>query len=84
MLVLKNLPANAGDKRLGLDSWIGKIPWRSTRQPTPVFLPGESHEQRRLVGLQSTGSKRVGHSCSDLAHTHVDMLDDVLFLNVRH
>ena len=36
------------------------------------------------MGLQSTGSKRVGHSCSDLAHTHVDMLDDVLFLNVRH
>ena len=22
-------------------------------------------------GLQSTGSQRVGHNCSDLAHTHV-------------
>ena len=27
-----------------------KIPWRRTRQPSPVFLPGESHEQRSLAG----------------------------------
>ena len=25
-LVVKNLPANAGDKRHGFDSWVGKIP----------------------------------------------------------
>jgi len=25
------------------DPWVGKIPWRRKRQPTPVFLPGESH-----------------------------------------
>ena len=30
--------------------WVGKIPWRSAWQPTPVFLPGESHGQRSLVG----------------------------------
>jgi len=29
-------------KRLGLDSWVRKIPWRRVWQPTPVFLPGES------------------------------------------
>ena len=29
---------------------VGKIPWRRTWQPTPVFLPGESHGQRSLVG----------------------------------
>jgi len=23
------------------DPWIGKIPWRRARQPTPVFLPGK-------------------------------------------
>ena len=28
--------------RHGLDSWVGKIPWRRAWQPTPVFLPGES------------------------------------------
>ena len=25
--------------------WIRKIPWRREQQPTPVFLPGESHGQ---------------------------------------
>ena len=29
---------------------MGKIPWRREWQPTPVFLPGESHGQRTLVG----------------------------------
>ena len=29
-------------KRCWLDLWVGKIPWRRTWQPTPVFLPGES------------------------------------------
>ena len=28
-------------KRHGFDPWVGKIPWRRARQPTPVFLPGE-------------------------------------------
>ena len=27
---------------------VGKIPWRRRWQPTPVFLPGESHAQRSL------------------------------------
>ena len=29
--------------------WVGKIPWRKAWQPTPVFLPGESHGQRNLA-----------------------------------
>ena len=47
--MVKNLPGNAGDK-LGLDLGVGNIPWRREWQPTPVFLPGESHGKRRLVG----------------------------------
>ena len=27
-------------RRHGFSSWVGKIPWRRARQPTPVFLPG--------------------------------------------
>ena len=42
VLTVKNLPAIAGDVRLGFDPWVGKIPWRRAQQPTPVFLPGES------------------------------------------
>ena len=37
-------------KRWGFDPLVGKIPWRRAQQPTPVFLPGESHEQRHLAG----------------------------------
>ena len=29
--------------RPGFDSWVGKIPWRSERLPTPVFWPEEFH-----------------------------------------
>ena len=37
-------------KRHGFDPWVGKIPCRRAWQPTPVFLPGESHGQRSLEG----------------------------------
>ena len=35
-------------KRLSFYLWIRRIPWRRAWQPTPVFLPGESHGQRSL------------------------------------
>ena len=61
-LVVKNLPANVEDMRCRFeDPWVGKIPWRRARQPTPVFLPGESHGQRSLAGY-SPWSRKVGHS----------------------
>ena len=41
----------------GFDSWVGKIPWRKEWQPTPVFLPGEFHGQRSLVGYSPWGCK---------------------------
>ena len=36
-------------RRHGHDPWVGKIPWKRAWQPTPVFLPRESHGQRSLV-----------------------------------
>ena len=36
--------------RLGFDPWVRKIPWRRKWLPSPVFLPGEAHGQRSLVG----------------------------------
>ena len=47
-------------KRLGLHPWVGKMPWRRAWQPTPVFLPGESHGQRSLVGYSPWGQKELG------------------------
>ena len=58
-------------KRCRFDPWVGKIPWRRARQPTPVFLPGESPWTEEPVGLQSMGSLRVGYDWSDLARTGV-------------
>ena len=37
-------------KRSRFSPSVGKIPWRTSWQPTPVFLPGESHGWRSLAG----------------------------------
>ena len=39
------------------ETWVGKIPWRRTGQPTPVFLPGECYGQRSLVGCSFWGHR---------------------------
>jgi len=44
-------------KRHRFNPWVGKIPWRKKWQPTPVFLPGESHGQRSLAGYSPRGHK---------------------------
>ena len=46
-------------KRQGFDPWVGKILWRRKQQPTPVFLPGESHGQRSLKGYSPWGHKEL-------------------------
>ena len=35
---------------LGFDPWVGKIPWRWERLPTPVFWPREFHGLYRPCG----------------------------------
>ena len=40
---------------------VQKEPLRREWQPTPVFLPEESHGLRSLVGYSSWGCKRIGH-----------------------
>ena len=52
--MVKNLPAM-------WEPWIRSLgwedPWRRAWQPTPVFLPGEFHGQRSLVGYSPWGRK---------------------------
>ena len=55
-LVVKNLPANAGDMRRGFDPWVGKIPWKRAWQPTAWRIPWTEEPD----GLHSIGSQRVG------------------------
>ena len=59
-IVVKNLPANAGDARDAcLIPGSGRFPWRRAWQSTPVFLPGESHRQRRWTGYSPWGHKEL-------------------------
>ena len=44
-------------RRCKFNPWVRKIPWRWAWQFTPVFLPGESHGQRHLVGYSPWGRK---------------------------
>ena len=44
-------------KRHGFEPQGRKILWRRAWQPTPVFLPGESHGQRSLVGYSPWGHR---------------------------
>ena len=39
--------------------FVGKIPWRREWEPTPIFLPGEFHGQRRLAGYGPWGCKEL-------------------------
>ena len=54
--------------RHGFDSWVGKIHWMRTWQPTLIFLPGESHEERSLAGYSPYGCS-AGHDRSASAFT---------------
>ena len=42
-------------KKCRFTPWVGKIPWRRKWQPSPLFLPGEPHEQRSLAGYSAWG-----------------------------
>ena len=58
-------------RRFGFNPWVGKIPWRRSWQPAPVFLPGESPWMEEPGGLQSMESQRGGHDWATKHSTQV-------------
>ena len=57
VLVVKSLPANGGDLRdEGLIPGLGRSPEEKMANCS-IFLPGESHGQRSLVGYSPCGCK---------------------------
>ena len=56
----KEYACNAGD--LGSIPGLGRFPWRRKWQPTPVFLPRESHGWRSLVGYSPQGHKELNRT----------------------
>ena len=72
VLVVKNLPADAGDTRdVRSTPGSGRAPWRSKWQLFPVFLPGESHGRRSLVGYGPRGRKES--DTTERLHFHLDV-----------
>ena len=53
----KESPCSAGAS--GSIPGSEKTPWRRAWQPTPGFLPGESHGQRSLVGYSPRGHREL-------------------------
>ena len=45
---IKNMPVMQETQETQFSTWVGKIPWKRTWQPAPVFLLGESHGLRSL------------------------------------
>ena len=60
---------NAGD--YGSIPVLGRFPWRRKWQPTPVFLPGESHGWRSPVGSSPRGHKEL--DTTERLHFHFQL-----------
>ena len=56
-------------RRPQFDPWVGKISWKREWLPTPVFLPGEFHGERSLVGYSPWSHKELD-TTERLTHTH--------------
>ena len=65
--IVKNLPAM-------WETWVWSLGWeipgKRVWQPTPLFLPGEFHGQRSLVGYSPWGCKE-SDTTEQLTHTHI-------------
>ena len=79
---VKNPPAMQ-NKRHKFDPQVGKISWRRKWHPTPVFLPGESHGQRSLVGYGPEGWKSQTRLSDQTTTSSTQLLFTVVFLPYR-
>ena len=63
--LVKNPPAM---QETGFDPWVGEIPWRRERLPTPVFWPGESHGLYSQKELDTTEQLSLSYATCDSSH----------------
>ena len=63
-------------RRPGFSPWFGKSSWRRKWQPTPVFLPAESHGQRSQAGYSPWGHKELDMT----EHTHMEKLEPLFIV----
>ena len=94
---LKGFPGGASGKeythrrrrcqRCRFNPWVGKISWRRKWQPAPIFLPGESHGQRSLVGYSPWGRKKLDtimHAPTQASQNCFSSVSYFLFFRERH
>ena len=60
-------------KRCRFDPWVGKVPWRKAWQPTPGYLPRESHRQRSLAGYSPWSHKESDMTEQLSTHMFISM-----------
>ena len=65
-------------KRHRFQPWVGKISWRRTWQPTPVFFFGEFHRQRSPVDYSLQG--RIGLDMTKVTK-HALLAIVIMFVN---
>ena len=75
--IYSGFPGDSEGKASARNPSVRKIPWRRTWQPTPVFLPGESHGWRSLVGYiySPWGHRESDMIYSELISFRMDWLD---------
>ena len=72
--LVKDLPAV---QETGFDPWVGKIPWRRERLPTPVFWPGEFH------GLYSPWGHKELDTTKQLSQKKKESLEEGMAGNLQ-
>ena len=93
--MVKNPLVNEGDARdVGLIPGLGRSPLVGNGNPTPTFLPGESHRQRSLASYSPQGRRELDTTEHTHTHTHThtrkrkvsgaDPLMDPLMANSMH
>ena len=86
---VNSLPTMQGMQETWVDPWVRKMPWRKEWQPTPVFLPEESHGQRILVGysplchIESDMTERLKHTIPKDLSLLLSLKHTYLFIGVH-
>ena len=73
--MVKSLPAMQGAFS---NPWAREIPWRREWRPTPVFLPGEFHGHRSLVGYSPWDPKEL----DIISKIHIIYHNYILYIHI--